>query len=51
MSHETCPICRAPGLLWEVLWGIRLFREVAGRRVYRARCSTCGNVNVDGGKL
>ena len=49
MSREprkTCPKCEHPFIGWECISGIRLYREVKGGRIYRAKCSVCGIVDV-----
>ena len=41
----NCKVCKLP-MGWESIQGIRLFREVDGRKVYRVRCG-CGERQVD----
>lgn len=45
----TCPMHPNEQLLWESVAGTRVYREVGGRRVYRASCPHCGTFDVDGG--
>ena len=48
---DECPSCRGK-LHWETIAGImRVWREVEGRKVYKARCSKCKRTHdIDGGK-
>ena len=64
--RTTCPDCRVPEdrrrkvpLHFEVIMGLRVYREVQGlkvyagkaSKVYKARCPSCGyTVDIDGGK-
>ena len=50
-KEDECPDCRGK-LHWETMAGvIRVYREVNGRKVYRARCSECKQTHdIDGGR-
>lgn len=50
ITRKRTPCCRARWL-WEVLAGMRIFRDVDGRKVYQARCESCRlPYDLDGGR-
>ena len=43
-----CPNCKKHTLEWEMVGGvIRVYREVDGKRVYKARCADCGDLDLN----
>jgi hypothetical protein len=43
--RTTCPSCRTR-LHFEQLYGMRLYREVDSVYVYRAKCPSCGPMEL-----
>jgi hypothetical protein len=43
---KKCPKCKKHYLLWHLVEGMRLKREVAGKMVYDVYCADCGDFTL-----